>query len=171
MRVSFGQTQIQVPDQTLWLTALAVIGLGVVIGAWVMALSPLAILWACAWHHADVGCMASCALTLVSASPNRSCTLGPIVAAVAMLTMSLAVAASVGAFAISTMFLPMVIFMLMFGGFFGSFALLGVGLVFPQLVSMVSIQQHGEHLVTTATRRAMINLRWHLDFKGHVLPT
>lgn len=87
-------------------------------------------------------------------------------AAVAMLTMSLAVAASVGAFAISTMFLPMVIFMLMFGGFFGSFALLGVGLVFPQLVSMVSIQQHGQQFVTTATRRTMDQPEMAFAFQG-----
>jgi len=67
--------------------------------------------------------------------------MGPIIIGVAMSAVALGVAFSVGAFALSTVFLPLMAFLffntLIFGGFFGGFAILGMGLFLPKLLSLI----------------------------------
>ncbi len=63
---------------------------------------------------------------------------GPLVIGLAVTAASIGFTMSIGAFALSTVFLPMIIFsFLMFGGFFGGFALLGLGVVVPKVLSLV----------------------------------
>jgi len=66
--------------------------------------------------------------------------IGPIIIGLVASAITIGVTLSFGAFALSTMFIPMAIFsmffFLTFGGMFGGFALLGASLIIPKILSL-----------------------------------
>ena len=62
---------------------------------------------------------------------------GPIVIGLALTAVSIGFTLSVGALALSTMFIPMLLFSIITFGFFSSFAMFGVGIFAPSLLPMV----------------------------------
>ncbi|GAX79891.1 hypothetical protein CEUSTIGMA_g7331.t1 [Chlamydomonas eustigma] len=66
---------------------------------------------------------------------------GPLLVSLAITAVSVGVTLSIGAVALSTLFIPLAIFsfitFLTFGSFLGGFALLGLGIFAPKLISMV----------------------------------
>ena len=65
--------------------------------------------------------------------------LGPIIIGLIATAVSIGFTVSVGALALSTMFIPMLLFSIIAFGFFSSFAMFGVGVFMPNLFPLVSL--------------------------------
>ena len=144
-RVSLNGNQLLIPEQTVMLSGLALLGLGAIIGKTGCTVIPDTVI--CHTHYYPVlPSMLSATrfytLSIYYLIISVVLCVGPIIIGLALTAVSIGFTLSVGALALSTMFIPMLLFSIITFGFFSSFAMFGVGIFAPSLLPMVYIFPH-----------------------------